>query len=376
MRVDYNVPLAAGRVTDTMRVDASLPTLCWLLDRGFRPVLLSHLGRPKGAPDPALSLEPVASVLADRTGTEVQFAGPCDGEEALAMSRQIGDGVILLLENTRFLPGETINDRALSERLGALGDFFVSDAFGTMHRAHASTVGVTKVLRPAVIGFLVERELEALRALNDPAQPFVVALGGSKISDKIDLLNALLIRADRILLGGAMANTFLRAQGYGTGRSLVEDANVDLAADLLVQAGDRLRLPTDVVVTSAIDNPDATVYEVPIDAIPESAAAVDIGTITRQRYHEEMGECASFFWNGPMGCFEDPRFGEGTLSLARAAAEITKRGAFTVVGGGDSAAAVRQVGLSDAMSHVSTGGGAALEYLSSGRLPGISALEG
>ena len=237
VRVDYNVPLSNGRVTDTMRIDASLPTLQWLLDRGCRPVLLSHLGRPGGAPNPALSLKPVAHALANKIGAEVRFVGACDSPEAVTASRGIQDGGILLLENTRFLPGEMNNDPTLAERLGMLGDFFVNDAFGTMHRAHASTAGVAQFLSPAVFGLLVERELKALSVLKDPPRPFVVAFGGAKISDKIDLLNALLARADRILVGGAMANTFLRAQGYYMGESLVEDDAVDLAADLLGQAG-------------------------------------------------------------------------------------------------------------------------------------------
>ena len=375
VRVDYNVPLSGGRVTDTMRIDASLPTLQWLLDRGCRPVLLSHLGRPAGVPSLALSLKPIAHALADRIGTEVRFGGACDGPEAVATSRKMRAGEILLLENTRFLPGEMTNDPALAERLGELGDFFVNDAFGTMHRVHASTARVAQVLSPAVFGLLVERELEALSALDDPPRPFVVAFGGAKIGDKIGLLNALLTRADRILVGGAMANTFLRAQGYYMGESLVEDDAVDLAADLLGRAGERIQLPTDLTVVSSIQDSVATVCEAAIDAIPEGAVAVDIGTNTRQRYQGDLNECSSFFWNGPMGLFEDPRFTDGTFFLARRAAEITKRGALTVVGGGDSAAAVRQVGLSEAMSHVSTGGGAALEYVATGGLPGLTYLD-
>lgn len=374
VRVDYNVPLSNGRVTDTMRIDASLPTLQWLLDRGCRPVLLSHLGRPGGVPNSALSLKPVAHALGKKIEAEVRFVGACDSPEAVAASREIQDGGILLLENTRFLPGEMDNDPALVERLETLGDFFVNDAFGTMHRAHASTAGVAQVLSPAVFGLLVEKELKALSVLKDPPRPFVVAFGGAKISDKIDLLNALLARADRILVGGAMANTFLRAQGYYMGGSLVEDDAVDLASALLRQAGERIQLPTDVTVTSSIKDPTSSVCEVAIDQIPEGSAAVDIGTNTRERYQQDLKECSSFFWNGPMGLFEDSRFTDGTFSLAKTAAEITKRGALTVVGGGDSAAAVRLAGLSEAMSHVSTGGGAALEYVSTGSLPGLIAL--
>ncbi len=375
VRVDYNVPLDGGRVGDPMRIEASLPTLRWLLDRGVRPVLLSHLGRPGGSPNAAYSLEPVSADLATRIGAEVRFVEPCDGSEALDASHELASGEILLLENTRFLPGETENDPALSRRLARLGEFFVSDAFGSLHRAHASTVGVPGSLRPAVAGLLVERELEALSALWDPPRPFVVGFGGAKISDKIELMNAFLARADRMLVGGAMANTFFRAQGFETGASLLEEDALDLARSILARAGDRIRLPVDVTITSAVGDPQGDVRDVAIDAIPPGWAAVDIGPATRDDYARELVASASFFWNGPMGLFEDARFAEGTFALARAAADITSRGAFTVIGGGDSAAAVRRANLIDKVSHVSTGGGAALEYLSSGRLPGLDALD-
>lgn len=375
VRVDYNVPLDGGRVTDPTRIEASLPTLRWLLARDARPVLLSHLGRPGGAPNPDYSLAPVARLLAEAMDAEVKFVGPCDGSEALDASLALAPKEILLLENTRFVPGETANDLSLSERLAQLGDFYVSDAFGSLHRAHASTVGVVKFLRPAVAGLLVERELETLSALNDPARPFVVGFGGAKISDKMDLMNAFLGRADRILVGGAMANTFLRARGFDMGASLVEKDAVDLARSILERSGERILLPVDLTVTSDVGDPESEVRDVPIAAIPPGAAAVDIGPSTRTLFAGELSNCASFFWNGPMGLFEDPRFAGGTLALATAAAEITARGAFTVIGGGDSAAAVRQANLTDRVSHVSTGGGAALKYLSSGRLPGIDVLD-
>ncbi len=285
------------------------------------------------------------------------------------------DGQLLLLENTRFLPGEQTNDDALAARLARLGDFFVNDAFGTLHRSHASTVGVAGKLRPAAAGLLVERELEALSALGDPPRPFVVGIGGAKISGKIDLLDAVIERADSILIGGAMANTFLRAQGTATGASLVETDALGLARSITAAAGRRMRLPTDVTATRRMDDRDAPTEDLPADAIGPGMAVGDIGPATRRRYAEEVAECGSFFWNGPMGVFEDARFTAGTFALAEAAAKAAGAGALAVIGGGDSAAAVRRAGVADEVSHVCTGGGAALEYLASGSLCGLSALD-
>ena len=370
------MPLDGGRVADATRIEASLPTLRWLLRRDARPVLLSHLGRPGGRPDPALSLSPVAAALADLLGTEVRFSAPCDGEHTVRASRELEAGQVLLVENTRFLPGETANDVALAARLARLGDFFVNDAFGTLHRAHASTTGVPALLLPAAAGLLVARELEALAAFDRPRRPFVVAFGGAKIGDKIELLRRFAVRADLILVGGAMANTFLRAQGLETGTSLVEEAALDLARSILSAGGERVRLPADamVLVQSNGAGEGARVQRVAADAIEPGMTALDIGPETRARYAEALRGCAAFFWNGPMGLFEDPRFAAGTFALAEAAAEATAEDAFTVIGGGDSAAAVRRAGLSGRVSHVCTGGGAALEYLSSGRLPGLDVL--
>lgn len=376
VRVDFNVPLDGATVADATRVDASIPTLRWLLDRRARPVLLSHLGRPTGHRRPELSLAPVAPCLAERLGAPVRFFDRCEGVDAERMTRELGDGEVLLLENTRFLEGETANDPMLAERFSRLGDVYVTDAFGTVHRAHASTAGVAARMRPAVAGLLVERELEALgRLRDDPPRPFVVVVGGAKISDKIDLLHAFLERVDMILVGGAMANTFLRARGLETGRSLVEEDAVALAGSILEEAGSLVRLPHDVVVTGDPGDPAAETWEVPADAIPEHAAAMDIGAGTRAAYAREIAAGRSFFWNGPMGRFEDHRFAAGTFALAEAAARVTEEGAYTVIGGGDSAAAVRAAGLMDAVSHVSTGGGASLEFLGGRPLPGVEALE-
>ncbi len=375
VRVDYNVPMEDRRVADATRVEASLPTLRHLLKVEAHPVLLSHLGRPKGTPDSKYSLEPVADVLSSLLDTPVAFGGPADGVEAAEASRALAGGEVLLLENTRFLPGETSDDDELARRLAELGDLFVNDAFGSMHRAHASTVGVTRHLRPAVAGFLVEAELRALgRLLEAPERPFVVALGGAKIADKVELLARFAERADRLLVGGAMANTFLAAEGRSTGRSLVEAEALETARRIGERAGERLLLPTDLVVASGPDQGASAVVVTPGE-IGEDQAALDIGPHTRERFAVEVAAARTFFWNGPMGLFERQPFHEGTVALALAAAEATANGAFTVVGGGDSAAAVRRAGVADRVSHVSTGGGAALEYLASGGLPGVEALD-
>jgi phosphoglycerate kinase len=306
----------------------------------------------------------------------VRFLDRCEGDEAEAAAAELRSGEVLLLENTRFLPGETANDPTLADSFARLGDVYVLDAFGTAHRAHASTAGVASRVRPAVAGLLVERELEALGRLKvDPERPFVVGFGGAKISDKIDLLRAFLGRADVILVGGAMANTFLRAAGFATGNSLVEEDALDLASEILQTSGDLLRLPEDLVVTTELGDPDAPVWSVEARAIPEGAAAMDIGPVTRVAYAREIASAGSFFWNGPRGLFEDRRFATGTFALAEATAAATAAGTFSVIGGGDSAAAVQAAGLMEAVSHVSTGGGASLEYLSGGDLPGVAALE-
>lgn len=375
VRVDYNVPLdQAGEVRDATRISASLPTLRYLLERGARPVLVAHLGRPGGRPRPDLSLAPVARVLEGSLERPVRLMGAPD-DEAERATRETDPGSVLLLENVRFLEGETENDPEVARALARLGDLFVNDAFGACHRTHASTVGVAELLRPAAAGLLVESELEALGALRrEPERPYVTAFGGAKIADKIGLLEGMLERSDRVLVGGAMANTFLRAEGRSMGRSLVEDEALDAAARLLERGDDRLRLPEDLVVAPSPDAGDQA-RAVEVDEVPEDGMALDLGPRSRERFAEEAASARTVFWNGPMGYFEREAFAAGTRALARGAARASRTGAFTVVGGGDSARAVREAGVADRLSHVSTGGGAALRYLETGTLPAVEILE-
>ncbi|HET7612754.1 MAG TPA: phosphoglycerate kinase [Gemmatimonadaceae bacterium] len=377
VRVDFNVPLDEnGNITDDTRIRASLPTLELLLERGARPVILSHLGRPKGKPEPKYSLEPVAKRLGELTGKKVNFVESTDSDEALQASQNLKPGEILLLENTRFLGGEEKNDQRLSRALAGLGDFFVNDAFGAAHRAHASTVGVAEYLRPAVAGLLMQKELDYLGgALSDPKRPFVAILGGAKISGKIDVIEQLLPKVDGLLIGGAMACTFYRAMGLETGRSLVEEDRVQMAKDLLARAGMRLTLPHDAVVAPSLDKP-AEAKAVARNAIPKDEAMFDIGPQTVQSYSRAIASAKTVIWNGPMGVFETPPFDKGTRAIAEAMASATAKGATTIVGGGDSAAAVAEAGLEAKMSHVSTGGGASLEFLEGKKLPGVEILDG
>jgi phosphoglycerate kinase len=376
VRVDFNVPLDdAGVVTDDTRIRAALPTIDALIGRGARIVLLSHLGRPKGKPEAKYSLAPVAKRLAELTSHPVRFVAALEGDDAVAATREIADGQILLLENTRFSAGEEKNDDALAQALARLGDVYVNDAFGAAHRAHSSTAGVAKHLRPAVAGLLMENELEYLgAALADPQRPFIAILGGSKISGKIDVIEALLPKVDGLLIGGAMANTFFKAMGLETGKSLVEPDRVELAKSLLDRAAYRLTLPHDAVVAPSLEQPNAG-HAVRRDAIPAGEAMYDIGPDTIRSYSRAIASAKTVLWNGPMGVFETPPFDAGTKAVAQAMAEATSAGATTIVGGGDSAAAVAEAGLERRMSHVSTGGGASLEFLEGKPLPGVDALE-
>jgi phosphoglycerate kinase len=377
VRVDFNVPLdGSRRVSDDTRIRAAIPTLEFLADRGACVVLLSHLGRPKGKPDPEYSLEPVARRLADLVPNRtVSFVETTDTDEAIKATHKTKPGELLLLENTRFLGGEEKNDERLARALAQLGDVFVNDAFGAAHRAHASTAGVAEHLRPAVAGLLMEKELEYLgQALDDPARPFVAVLGGAKISGKIDVIEQLLPKVDRMVVGGAMACTFFRAMGLETGKSLVEEDRVEMAKAVLARAGDKLVLPIDALTAPSLDA-GRRARTVPRDGIPSDEAMFDIGPQTAAAFTDIIRGARTVVWNGPMGVFETPPFDAGTRAVANALVAATAVGATTIVGGGDSAAAVAQFGLEDRVSHVSTGGGASLEFLEGKPLPGVEVLD-
>jgi phosphoglycerate kinase len=376
VRVDFNVPLdETGNVADDTRIRAALPTLEYLAERGARVIVLSHLGRPKGKPDLKYSLEPVSRHLARLTKRRVRFVETTDTDEALKATLNLPAGEILLLENTRFLGGEEKNDERLARALARLGDFYVHDACGAAHRAHASTEGVAQHLKPAVAGFLMEKELRYLgTALSSPDRPFVAVLGGAKISGKIDVIQSLLPKVDRLLIGGAMACTFFRAMGLETGKSLVEEDRIAMAKDLLARGGQKLVLPEDAVVAPSIESPQGA-RAVSREAIPPDQAMLDIGPKTAQQFAGEIARARTVIWNGPMGVFETKPFDKGTRAVAEAMAKATDGGATTIVGGGDSAAAVAELGLEDRMSHVSTGGGASLEFLEGKALPGVAVLD-
>ncbi len=376
VRVDFNVPLDGDKVTDDLRITAAVPTLKAILDQQPKAlILMSHLGRPKGERKPEYSLKPVVPVLAEKLGVDVAFADDCVGDVAEKAVEALPDGGVLLLENTRYHPEETKNDPDFAAKLAKLGDVYVNDAFGSAHRAHASTEGVTHYL-PSIAGLLLEKEIAFLNnAIQDPARPFVAILGGAKISDKIGVIENLLEKADRILIGGGMANTFLKARGVEVADSLVEEEALETAKSLLGKSGDKLVLPVDMTIANAFAA-DAESKTVAVeDGVPAGWRILDIGVATVRLFGNRLEDAKTVVWNGPMGVFEFERFAQGTFAIAQAVAQRAGQDAVVIIGGGDSAAAIRKAGLSNKVTHVSTGGGASLEMLEGKVLPGLAALD-
>lgn len=381
VRCDFNVPIKDGKITDETRIKGALPTIQKLIQDGAKVILCSHMGKPKGEPKPELSLAPVAARLSEHLGKEVVFAADDNvvGENAKAAVAAMKDGDVVLLQNTRYRAEETKNGEAFSKELASLADMFVNDAFGSAHRAHCSTVGVTEYLKPAVAGYLLGKELDFLgNAIDNPVRPLVAILGGAKVADKLNVISNLLDKCDTLIIGGGMAYTFMKANGYEVGKSLVDDEKIEYCKEMMKKAkdlGKTLLLPIDTVVTKDFPNPidaEIEVKTVPADAIPADMEGLDIGEKTRELFAQQVKTAKTVVWNGPMGVFENPILAKGTIAVAEALANTD---ATTIIGGGDSAAAVNQLGFGDKMTHISTGGGASMEFLEGKKLPGVAALD-